>query len=112
MAPNEAPAIDPVVRGHVENVLRQQLMPGELDDWELRWLNEGGQWQLVVDVVACGEPYLGFVTGHEPCRLIEEGLDIFTDGFEDFIAESRFAWGQQRELKERPWRAEHRHMRE
>ncbi len=29
---------------------------------------------------------------------------VFTDGLEDFISESRFAWGQRRELQDRPWR--------
>jgi hypothetical protein len=35
---------------------------------------------------------------------LDEGLDVFTDGLEDFSSESRFAWGQQRELNDRPWR--------
>ena len=30
---------------------------------------------------------------------------VFTDGLEDFISESRFAWGQRRELQDRPWRS-------
>ncbi len=71
-------------------------------------MNDEGRWQLVVDVAACGEPWFGFIIERDADYPIEEGLDIFTDGFEDFISESRFAWGQRRELAERPWRPEKR----
>jgi hypothetical protein len=97
--------IDPVVRDHVESVLRHLLLPGELEHWELGWKLVGGSWALVADVVACGEPYFGFIGDRDAPAPIEDGLDVFTDGFEDFISESRFAWGQRRELQPRPWRS-------
>jgi len=59
---------------------------------------------LVVDVVAAGEPYMGYLYEENAEYAIEEALDIFTDGLEDFISESRFAWGQQRLMADRPWR--------
>ena len=102
--PDDArPEIDHVVRGHVEHVLRRLLTPSEIEKWELRWEWLEGRWQLVVDLLACGEPYRGFITERDAGYPIEQGLDTFTDGLEDFISESRFAWGQRRELSERPW---------
>jgi hypothetical protein len=105
MSHPDAPDVHPAVRAHVETALRELLLPEELDGWELRWeLNERGRWQLVVDLMAGGERFLGFITEHGACYPIEDGLDTFTDGFEDFISESRFAWGQRGELHNRPWR--------
>ena len=102
-----APATDPVVRGHVEDVLRRLLRDDELDAWQLRWeLNDAGRWQLVADVTACGERYVGFIAELDADYPLEAGLDAFTDGLEDFISESRFAWSEQRELRDRPWRRE------
>ena len=55
------------------------------------------------DLSARGERYTGFVW-HGGAHESMQGLDTFADGLEDFIAESRFAWGQQRLLRDRPWR--------
>jgi hypothetical protein len=107
MTPDDAtPGIDRVVRGHVEDVVRRLLTPDELEKWELRWELNEGRWQLVVDNVACAERYLGFITERDADYPMGQGLDTFTDGLEDFISESRFARGQRRELRERPWRTQ------
>jgi hypothetical protein len=47
---------------------------------------------------------MGYLYEQSADYPIKEALDIFTDGLEAFIAESRFAWGQQRLLVDRPWR--------
>ena len=98
------PPIDPAVRAHVQHVLDTLLQPGELDDWVLSWEPDRGTWRLVARVTVCGEECYGYVTEVDAAYPLSAGLDTFTDGFEDFIAESRFAWGQQRELRDRPWR--------
>jgi hypothetical protein len=107
MVPDEAPPEVPHdVRQHVEHVLAQLFRPGELERWGFRWERdaERGRSSLLVDLVACGEPYIGFVAESGAGHPLEDGLDTFTDGLEDFISESRFAWGQQRLLADRPWR--------
>jgi hypothetical protein len=97
------------VRAYVATAVRELLLPEELDGWELGWeLNERGRWQLVVDLVAGGERFLGFITEDGAGYPIAAGLDTFTDGLEDFISESRFAWGQRREFHDRPWRGPYR----
>ncbi|MGH3308245.1 MAG: hypothetical protein ACRDOX_11205 [Nocardioides sp.] len=63
---------------------------------------------LLVDLVACGESYIGYLAETGASYPCEDGLDTFTDGLEDFISESRFAWGQQRLLTGRPWREQER----
>ena len=98
--------MDHVVRAHVEEVLRQLLREDELDGWQLRWEpNDRSRWQLVAEVMARGEQYVGFIAELEAGYPLEDGLDTFTNGLEDFISESRFAWGERRELRDRPWRA-------
>jgi hypothetical protein len=95
--------VPPAIRAHVQQVLTYLLRPGELHSWEVHWTRVDGEWDLVVDLVACGEAYLGFIAQAGAGYPLVEGLDTFTDGLEDFISESRFAWGQQREMKDRPW---------
>lgn len=102
-SPQSPPSLRADIRNRVRDVLAYLLRPEELDRWEVRWILTDGVWDLVVDVVASGEPYLGFFAQAGADTHLEEGLDIFTDGLEDFISESRFAWGQQREMKDRPW---------
>ena len=55
-------------------------------------------------VTVPGEEHYGYVSEVDAAFPLAAGLDTFTDAFEDFIAESRFAWVQQRELRDRPWR--------
>lgn len=99
------PDVSSSVRAAVQGVLDALLEPGELDDWSIGWERDrDGAWRLVVDVRACGETYRGFVHEWGASYPVAAGLDVFTDGFEDFISESRFGWGQQRELEDRPWR--------
>ena len=103
--PTPTPAIDPVIREQVGHTLHHLLRPDELDEWKLRWvLDEQDQWQLIGDVHARGEQYRGYITQFGAEYEVADGLDAFTDGLEDFISESRFAWGQRRELVDRPWR--------
>ena len=105
MAQDEAPTEVPAtIRRHVAEVLDHLLSPGELEWWECRWEPDDGRWLLVVEVVACGEHHRGFVAERGAGYPVEQGLDTFTDGLEDFISESRFAWGEQRLMKDRPWR--------
>jgi hypothetical protein len=98
-----------ILRRHVERVLSGLFRPGELEDWQFRWERdaETGRVMLRVDGVACGEPFAGYVGEvSADCPLdAERWLETFTDGLEDFISESRFAWGQQRLLIDRPWRS-------
>ena len=100
-----APDVDPEVRAYVEQAVAALLRPDEVDRWELRWEwdPDDGLWQLVTELWACGEWFKGFVMPEGFDLPIAHGLDNFTDGLEDFISESRFAWGQQRELRDRPW---------
>lgn len=99
------PSVSDEVRSAVESVLDALLLPGELDRWTVAWHEEPAEtWALVVDVQARGESHRGLLCEWGAGYPIEDGLDVFTDGFEDFISESRFAWGQQRELRPRPWR--------
>lgn len=98
------PAVSDSIRAAVQGVLDGLLGPGELDDWSIGWeQGRDGAWQLVVDVRACGESHRGFVLQWGAGFPVEAGLDVFADGFEDFISECRFGWGQQRELRPRPW---------
>gem|GEM_PF-5285987 len=53
--------------------------------------------------MAAGEPYMGYLYQEGAEYPVEEAFDTFTDGLEDFISESGFAWGQQRLLTDRPW---------
>jgi hypothetical protein len=111
MTPDEArPEVSPNLRRHVEHVFAHLLRPGELEQWEFRWERDAGSGRsmLLVDLVACGETYIGYLTEDGAGYPLEDGLDTFTDGLEDFISESRFAWGQQRLLTDRPWRAQER----
>ena len=97
--------IDPVVRAHVGAVVRQLLLPGELDRWDVQWQRDDrSRWMLLAVIDARGERYVGYIKDASTDYPVENGLDTFTDGFEDFISESRFAWGQRRELRDRPWR--------
>lgn len=103
----EPPEVGDEVRGAVRFVLGALLLPGELDGWSIGWerdhLDEPPTWRLVVDVTVAGESHRGFVHQQGAGYPVEEGLDTFTDGFEDFISESRFGWGERRELAARPW---------
>jgi hypothetical protein len=103
-SPQPPPDVPPAIRAHVEEALAFLLRPEELDGWKIRWIRDEGAWDLVVDVVACGERYLGFIAQADAGYPLEEGLDTFTNGLEDFISESRFAWGRRREMNDRPWR--------
>jgi len=93
----------------VEHVLSGLFRPGELEEWQFRWErdDETGRLMLLVDGVACGESFAGYVGDDSADRSLDDGwwLETFTDGLEDFISESRFAWGQQRLLTDRPWRS-------
>lgn len=103
--PADHPAVPPYVRAHVAYAVRHLLRPDELDSWSFRWTqdDDADSRSLVVDVMAAGEPYMGYIYQEHAEYPVEEALDIFTDGLEDFISESRFAWGQQRLLTDRPW---------
>ncbi|MDZ5621176.1 hypothetical protein SFC88_10080 [Nocardioides sp. HM23] len=96
----------PSVRAHVDHAIRHLLRPDEVDGWSFRWTRDDDDpdtRSLVVDVVAVGEPYMGYLYQENAMCPVAEALDVFTDGLEDFISESRFAWGQRRELTDRPW---------
>jgi hypothetical protein len=84
---------------------RHLLRPDELESWSFRWEldDDSDNRSLVVDVMAAGEPYMGYLYQETAEYPLEDALDVFTDGLEDFISESRFAWGQQRLLTKRPW---------
>ncbi len=106
MNPVDGPEVPPSARAHVTHAITHLLRPDELESWSFRWKldDDSDKRSLVVDVVAVGEPYMGFLYEDGFDYPIDEALDIFTDGLEDFIAVSRFAWGQQRLLVDRPWR--------
>lgn len=107
------PLVPPGLPAEVELIVASVLRPDEIDRVEVGWATSEGSWpealgdatdgqtMLVARVVARGETY------HCPLwqsdwPSLREGLDAFADQLEDFIAESRFAWGQQR-LVPRPW---------
>ncbi len=104
----EPPEVSDEVREAVGFVLDALLLPGELDSWSIRWerdpVDGRPAWRLVVDVTAAGESHRGFVLEQGAAYPVSAGLDVFTDGLEDFISESRFGWGERRELAARPWR--------
>ena len=108
MNPPEPPEVSDEVRGAVRFVLDALLEPGELDRWSIGWeldhVDEPPVWRLVVDLTVAGESHRGFVLQQGAGYPVAAGLDTFTDGFEDFISESRFGWGERRELTARPWR--------
>lgn len=79
----QTPDVPTLVRSHVDHAVARLLRPEEIDSWQIRWGTDD----------ASGRRF-----------LCADGLDTFTDGLEDFIAESRFAGGQQRLLTDRPWR--------
>lgn len=87
--------VDTADRKWVEHILQHLLQPRELEEWSIEWDQERAM--LRVDVLACGEHHIGFGRPGD--------WDVFTDGFEDFISESQFGWGQQRLLVDRPWRS-------
>jgi len=105
-SPADGPDVRSSVRTHVEHAIRHLLRPDEVDDWNFRWAQDDadpGVRFLVVDLVAAGEHYMGYLYQEDADYPVEQALDIFTDGLEAFISESRFAWGQQRLLTDRPW---------
>lgn len=91
----------------VSHAVEHLFRPDELDLWSISWQRHAGtSWELVVDLQARGEHHFGYVTESGAEYDLADGLDTFTDGLEDFISESRFAWGQRRELADRPWRSD------
>lgn len=103
--PADIPA---AVRAHVAYAVTSLLTPEELESWSVRWVDDDGGGSggrcLCVDLVAGGEPYRGYLHDENADYPVADALDGFVDGLEDFISESRFAWGQQRLLADRPWR--------
>jgi hypothetical protein len=110
MAPEPGqPDVPSTLHRHVEHVLSCLFRPGELEEWQFRWEREAdsGRVMLLVDGVACGESFAGYVGEVNDDFPLDDGwwMETFADGLEDFVSESRFAWGQQRLLIDRPWRS-------
>lgn len=91
------------LRPYVEHVMAALLDPGELEGWRFVWVPDGDGRHLAVEVRAGGDFHFGFVWQEAPDEDPVDGMDTFVNGFEDFISESTFAWGEQRLLRDRPW---------
>jgi len=105
LSPADKDAVEARLRPFVRHAVSGLLRPEELDGPEplrLWWSSdvEAGD-VLRVSTSAEGEGFECWLW--HPSISEEEGLDSFCDQLEDFISESRFAWGEQRLLVDRPW---------
>ena len=90
----------------VEPVVRSLLTEGELEQITVSWAANGDPGDVWVHVVAAGEVFGCWMfsrswPGHGPdgdhtTTTPQECAERLADQLEDWIAESRFGWGQQR----------------
>lgn len=88
-------------RPEIASVLGSALFhDGEVEKW---WIDDvargilpepaGSEW---LHVIACGEWFDFFLTQPGVTETVDERAEILASDLQDWIAESRFGWGQQR----------------
>lgn len=107
------PSVPVGLRDEIELILATVLRPDELEavvvGWAADWRSgpptevaeQDDEVELWARVTARGETMSCQLW--QPTLQDDVTLDAFADQLEDFISESRFAWGEQR-LVPRPWR--------
>ena len=84
----------------VTPAVRRVLKPAEPAEINVRLIGPSpatGRWSVELQLMVAGEEFLDIVFDSQPTHMsMADWADHLTSHLEDFVAESRFGWGQDR----------------